>query len=231
MGASVLTLSQASGIGFSTQRSNGPLTLDAGTSKVILTGTGAALRPGQHTLYDIEFQNNGQIDPDDMTTGWSCRNLTLPVAKTISFHASKTFTLTGTLVADSTTMKSLTQGTQWTISKASGGVTVLSASLEDSNATGGASFSAIASTDVGNNTGWTFSLTSTSTTTSTSTSSTSTSTSTTSTSSSTSSTTTSTSTTTTMPLRGFIQGVEQQLSNVDISGRPTGEVVPVDEQL
>src|SRR5690606_13646761 len=47
-------------------------------------------------------------------------------------------------------------GSQWSISKSSGTVIAYNNSLEDSNAIGGATFQAIDSTDVNNNSGWTF---------------------------------------------------------------------------
>ena len=80
---------------------------------------------------------------------------------TISFTAGSTqtvtgFTLSGTL-GNLVTINSTTPGTQFNLSRASGTVSVGYLNIEDSNATGGASWYAdVTSFNVGNNTGWIF---------------------------------------------------------------------------
>jgi hypothetical protein len=150
------------GIAFSTQRANGPLTLNAGTSKIILTGDGGKLRPGAHTLYDVEFQNNGQVSPDDMVTGWGCHDLVLPVAKTVKLPAAMITTISGAFAPIGTAgnlvaIRSTTDATQFTISKASGDVNGNYLDLMDCIGAGGVNFSAgDGSINSGNNSGWEF---------------------------------------------------------------------------
>jgi hypothetical protein len=84
---------------------------------------------------------------------------TLP--STITFTAGSTqtftaFTLSGTS-GNLVTINSSTPGTQATLSKASGTVSAGFLSIQDSNATGGATWKATSSTNVSNNSGWTFS--------------------------------------------------------------------------
>jgi hypothetical protein len=82
--------------------------------------------------------------------------------KTVTFTASTTQTLTRFSAAGSSgnviTLNSTTPGTDWTLSQASGTNSSDYLSLQDSTATGGASWYAGSnSTNVSNNTGWTFS--------------------------------------------------------------------------
>jgi hypothetical protein len=77
---------------------------------------------------------------------------------TLQLPASTTTTVSS-FVAKSTALKYLTSsipGTQATISQASGTVNAVNLSITDSNATGGATWNAYASTNGGNNTGWNF---------------------------------------------------------------------------
>ena len=80
---------------------------------------------------------------------------------TITFTAGTTttvtnFTLSGT-AGNLVTINSSSQGTQFTLSKASGAVSVDYISIEDCNATGGATWDAGGnSSNVNNNSGWTF---------------------------------------------------------------------------
>ena len=83
------------------------------------------------------------------------------MAATITFQAGTTttvtdFTLTGT-VGNVTTINSSVSGTQFTLSKSSGTVSTDYMSIQDSNATGGATWNAgTHSVNVSNNTGWIF---------------------------------------------------------------------------
>jgi hypothetical protein len=54
------------------------------------------------------------------------------------------------------TLNSTVSGTQYTLSQSSGTVSAAFATIQDSNATGGATWTAATSTDAGNNTGWIF---------------------------------------------------------------------------
>jgi hypothetical protein len=84
------------------------------------------------------------------------------MARTIIFEAGSVttvtnFTLSGT-IGNVVSISSTVQGTQFTLTKASGNVAVSYMSIEDSNATGGAYWDATDGTSVnaGNNTGWNF---------------------------------------------------------------------------
>jgi len=84
------------------------------------------------------------------------------MARTIIFEAGSVttvtnFTLSG-MNGNVVSIRSTVQGTQFTLTKASGTVTASYVSIEDSNATGGAYWDAADGTNVnaGNNTGWNF---------------------------------------------------------------------------
>lgn len=83
-------------------------------------------------------------------------------ATTITFEAGSTtivtdFTIQG-VAGNLTTINSSIPGTQFTLYKNSGTVNASYLSIQDSNATGGATWNANDGTDVdlGNNTGWNF---------------------------------------------------------------------------
>jgi hypothetical protein len=65
------------------------------------------------------------------------------------------FSLAGT-AGNLVTINSSTPGTQFTLSKSSGTVNAQFLAIQDSNATGGAIWNALFSTNLGNNTGWIF---------------------------------------------------------------------------
>lgn len=84
------------------------------------------------------------------------------MASTITFTAGTTttvtdFTLSGT-AGNLVTINSSVPGTQFTLSKASGEVVASYLRIQDSNATGGATWNAYngTNTDLGNNSGWLF---------------------------------------------------------------------------
>lgn len=89
----------------------------------------------------------------DLTATTRPSTITFTISTTQTFTA---FTLSGTL-GNLVTINSSTASTQATLSKSSGTVSVDYLSIQDSNATGGASWYAGAnSTNVSNNTGWIF---------------------------------------------------------------------------
>jgi hypothetical protein len=95
---------------------------------------------------------------DALTLG-STRALTFSLG-TLQLKASATNTV-GSFVTSGSTLKylqSTTSGTQATLSQASGTVTATYLSIQDSAATGGATFTATSATNVnaGNNSGWNF---------------------------------------------------------------------------
>jgi hypothetical protein len=100
---------------------------------------------------------------------WACQDaLTLGSTRALTFTngtlqlAAGTTSTVGSFVTSGTTLKylqSTTSGTQATISDASGTNTVTYLNIKDSNATGGATWDALATSNVnaGNNAGWSFS--------------------------------------------------------------------------
>jgi len=84
------------------------------------------------------------------------------IATTITFEAGSTTTVTAFTMSGAagelTTINSSVPGTQFTLSKASGTVTASYLRIQDSNATGGATWNADngTDTDLGNNNGWIF---------------------------------------------------------------------------
>ena len=81
------------------------------------------------------------------------------IPSTIIFTAGTTqtlsdFTLSGTDGSNLVTMQSTVSGTQYYLSKATGTVTVNYLSIQDSNVTGGATWTTTTSTFVSNNNGW-----------------------------------------------------------------------------
>jgi len=79
--------------------------------------------------------------------------------KIVAIYPNSTLNITNLNLASGTTLKSVESGTQGTISKPSGTVLVSGLTIQDSNATGGATWLAPTSNgnaDFGNNTGWIF---------------------------------------------------------------------------
>lgn len=93
-------------------------------------------------------------------SGKTIGTLTATGPKTITFNASQVYTITNLNLTGTSgnlvTLNSSTPGSQYTLSVASGDVYARYVSLQDSNATGGARFFALNSTNVSNNTGWIF---------------------------------------------------------------------------
>jgi hypothetical protein len=143
------------------------LTLNAGTSTVSITDTSVtaktvSLGTGAN-FYNLAITGGGTgavtlSNPAAPTLN----NLTIGAPKTVLFNAARTYTINGTFTAIGTsgnliTINSTTPGSQATLSKASGVVSADYLSLQDSAATGGATWYAGAnSTNVSNNTGWIF---------------------------------------------------------------------------
>ena len=125
---------------------------------------------GGHTYYNLNFSSNSatsaaEIDgyPGgvfDNNTFYAITSNVQPI--NVAFQSGSTQTITDTFGVAGTagnlvTLFSDASGTQFTLSKASGTVSADYLSLQDSAATGGAAWYAGAnSTDVSNNTGWTF---------------------------------------------------------------------------
>lgn len=185
MGSSTLAITQIAATDFITA-SNSNLTLNAGTSLISCTGASNSPRlvvsdGTTYTFYDIALSASG-VQTTTVTGPFVCNTLTISgtstgnvnisgsntigtlaigtAPRTVLFAAGTTQTIT-TLSASGTagnlmTLKSQTDDSTWYLSKASGEVVAEYASLQDSAAQGGALWLARNSTNVSNNSGWTF---------------------------------------------------------------------------
>jgi hypothetical protein len=139
------------------------MTLNAGTSSIRFNSSGVSksFQGGGLSYYNLihDSAGGGGLQTLTITGANTFNDITTNVRpSTIVFPASVTqtlanFTLSGT-AGNLVTIQSSTSGTQFTLSKASGSVTVDYLSIKDSNATGGAVFTANNSVNGGNNTGW-----------------------------------------------------------------------------
>jgi hypothetical protein len=125
------------------------------------SGTKTITSAGQTMDFPLTINGlGGTFACSDALTLGSTQPLTM-VAGTLQLKAGVTSTV-GSFVTTGTTMKylqSTTSGTQATISQASGTVTATYLSVQDSNATGGATWNAFVTdnnVNAGNNTGWDF---------------------------------------------------------------------------
>jgi hypothetical protein len=139
------------------------MTFNAGTSSIRFnsSGTSKSFLGGGLTYYNLIHDSAGAGGLNTLTiTGANTFNdITTNVRpSTFVFPAGVTqtlanFTLSGT-AGNLVTIQSSVSGTQFTLSKSSGAVNVDYMSIKDSNATGGAVFTANNSVNGGNNTGW-----------------------------------------------------------------------------
>ena len=139
------------------------MTIDAGANIVSMfatSGTKTITSASQTLDFPLTINGlGGTFACSDALTLGSTQPLTM-VNGTLQLKAGTTSTV-GSFVTNGTTLKylqSTTPGTQATISDASETNTVTYLSIQDSNATGGATWDATASTNVnaGNNAGWIF---------------------------------------------------------------------------
>ena len=141
------------------------MTINAGTNATSMfatSGTKTITSAGQTIDFPLTISGlGGTFACSDALTLGATRALTFTNG-TLQLKAGVTSTV-GSFVTTGTTMKYLQStipGTQATISQASGTVTATYLSVQDSNATGGATWNAFASNqniDNGNNLGWFFS--------------------------------------------------------------------------
>jgi hypothetical protein len=104
----------------------------------------------------INFSAGGNVT-GDLTIG----TLILTSNNSYNFQSGRTVTITnnisfGSICFGGVTLQSSTAGSQAIISKSSGIVNGQNLTIKDLNATGGATFNAYGSTNMGNNTGWNF---------------------------------------------------------------------------
>ena len=174
MGGSYFTINDNfAGTGWTILYNTSPseVTVNAGTSTISFNNTIASsilLLEGTtppstsssgKTYYNLEINGTAAVTIFGDNTFNTISNSTQPI--TINFAAGSTQTVTNFNVSGTAgnlvTLQSTTSGTQFTLSKASGTVSRDYLSIKDSNATGGATWNPGAnSTNVSNNTGWTF---------------------------------------------------------------------------
>jgi len=148
LGSSTITVSYNSGSS-AWDISGSNLTMNSGTSTIILTGANAAeFRGSNFTYYNVTFTGNGSISGDH-----TFNNLTLGTSKTTGNNGIQTINGTFTCNGTAAIYASLTGGT---LKKSSGIVCINYVNLTNSIATGGASFYAGNSQNLGNNVGWLF---------------------------------------------------------------------------
>jgi len=142
------------------------MTLTAGTAAITFSATSGTqqITTNAKTIdFPLTFSGvGGTFAFQDALTQGSTRAFTITNG-TVQLKAGVTSTV-GSFVANNANTKflqSTTPGSQATISQASGTVTVADLSIRDSNAVGGASWTAYVdyeNVDAGNNDGWNFGL-------------------------------------------------------------------------
>ena len=114
----------------------------------------SSIRDGGCSYNHVTWHSDGLIVGDN-----SFDTLTFEVGHTYKLHSGKTQTILGTINANGSCLESINirssnAGSVATISKTNGSLTINRCTLQDITATGGATFNAAATTDLGNNTGW-----------------------------------------------------------------------------
>jgi hypothetical protein len=149
LGASSLVLSS-----WDVQSATG-LTFNAGTSSIACD----YLFSGQSLTYNNLIVADNSFSDVSLTGNNTFNTITLNQGSTTAFAAGSTQTFTtltsGGTLADPVIIKSTTSGVAATLSKNSGTVIISFARIQDNTATGGATFAANNSVDLGNVTGWT----------------------------------------------------------------------------
>ena len=146
------------------QPTNFTTTAGTGTGTISMTSASAKTFVGGSRTYNCTL-NQGGVGTLTITGSNTFSNITNTVQPSqITFTAGTTstftdFSLSGT-VGNLTTLRSSTPGTQYTLSDTSGTISVFYLDIQDSAATGGATWRAFTTdgnVNSGNNTGWLFS--------------------------------------------------------------------------
>ena len=136
------------------------LSFDAGTSTIILNDDGgtATFNGGGATYHDLELRTLSS-STQSINDANTFNTIIVNNGITAEFEYSKTQTLDSLYAdggcEDDQTIKSSLDGTQATLHKASGTNTIRFTDIKDIAITGSSTFSALQSTDLGNNSGWT----------------------------------------------------------------------------
>jgi hypothetical protein len=160
-----LTISSSGATAFNNAAPTGfTTTAGTGTGTISMTSASAKTFVGGGSVYNCTL-NQGGAGTLTITGANTFNDITetVPTANQITFPASTTttvnnFTLSGT-AGNLVSIRSSTPGTRFTLSKSSGAVSVSYVDIQDSNATGGATWQATTTNgnvDSGNNLGWSF---------------------------------------------------------------------------
>lgn len=135
------------------------LTVDAGTSTIVVSDSSSSaktINSGGKTLYNLTVSSGGSgVVTINSATG-TFNTITLNGPKTVKFTNGITTTISGLTVSGGVVISSDSAGNTFTLSKSSGTVSISGGSLQDSTASGGATFRAHNTQNISNNTGWTF---------------------------------------------------------------------------
>lgn len=135
------------------------LTVNASTSTITMTNASTkTFAGGGKTYYNLNQGGAGALTISGSNTFNNITNSTQPATVTFTAGTTQTvsaFGLSGT-AGNLITINSTTPGSQFTLSDASGTINAQYLAIQDSNATGGAVWNALYSTNLGNNTGWIF---------------------------------------------------------------------------
>jgi hypothetical protein len=159
MGSGTWTISGSGATAWNTATTTG-LTVAPSTSTITMTSSSAkTFDGGGLTYYNLRQGGSGALTIQGNNTFNDITNTVQP--NTVTFTAGTTqtvsnFSLSGTNASNRITINSSSPGSQFTLSKASGTVNASFLSIRDSNATGGATWNALNSLNVSNNTGWIF---------------------------------------------------------------------------
>jgi hypothetical protein len=158
MGSGTWTISGSGATAWNTATTTG-LTVAPSTSTITMTSASAkTFAGGGLTYYNLNQGGAGALTISGSNTFNDITDTVQP--STVTFTAGTTqtvsnFSLAGT-AGNLVTINSATPGSQFTLSKSSGTVNAQYLAIQDSNATGGATWNALFSTNLGNNTGWIF---------------------------------------------------------------------------
>jgi hypothetical protein len=163
MGSGTWTISGSGATAWNTATTTG-LTVAPSTSTITMTSASAkTFAGGGLTYYNLNQGGAGALTITGSNTFNDITDTVQP--STVTFTAGTTqtvsnFSLAGT-AGNLITINSATPGSQFTLSKASGTVNAQYLAIQDSNATGGATWNSLftsGNVNNGNNTGWRFSL-------------------------------------------------------------------------